>query len=158
VGLNNSTIYRPQFRPGGESQIERSLPLHSHWLLGTIETGFVGVGLFALFFLLVVREAWRATASSDPGVAALALGILGAYSALGFHAIVDYVGSGSLQALIWFYAGVAMTFRRALQVPAVDASLAARSGPVKRYTFEPARMTTRLGPRSTYRQRWRSRS
>jgi hypothetical protein len=112
VGLNNSTFLRPQFTPGGESQIEQVLPIHSHYLLGLIETGVVGFGLYSAFFILLIFEALNRSRSRDFYAAVFAIAILSAYSALALHTIVDYAGGDALQTLLWFYAGLLIAMRR----------------------------------------------
>lgn len=112
VGLNNSTLFRPQFTPGGESEIERALPIHSHYLLGLIETGIVGFGLYCMFFIRVMVEAFRRSRSNDFYTATFAISILGAYSALAIHTIADYAGADALQTMLWLYAGLIVVLGR----------------------------------------------
>ena len=112
VGLNNSTPLRAQFTPGGESQIERALPLHSHYLLQAVETGLVGFALYYSFFGLVAIQAFRRCSSRDLPTAALGLGVLGAYAAIATNTITDYVGADALQTFVWFYAGLIVALMR----------------------------------------------
>lgn len=112
VGLNNTSFFRPDFTPGGESELERALPIHSHYLLGLIETGIVGFGLYCMFFIRVMIEAFRWSRSSDFYTATLAISILGAYSALAIHVIADYAGADALQTMFWLYAGLIVALRR----------------------------------------------
>jgi len=112
VGLNNSTPLREQFTPGGESLVEKSVPLHSHYLLQAVETGLVGFVLYYLFFALVCREAIRQCRLGDVYGTAFGLGVLGAYTAIAVATITDYPGADALQTFLWFYAGLIVGLRR----------------------------------------------
>ena len=112
VGLNNSSLVRPYLTPGGLTDEEAQLPIHSGHLLGLAETGVIGFGLYVGFFVLIGIEAFRQSKSRDVITRTFAIGILGAYAAMGIHMTTDYLGVEAFFALLWMYAGVVVAQRR----------------------------------------------
>ncbi len=51
--------------------------------------------------------ALRAVRSKEPYVAAVAVGIVGAFSALAVHTLVDHLSSHTNLTLVWLFAGLA---------------------------------------------------
>lgn len=112
VGLNNSSMVRPYLIPGGVTNEETQLPLHSGHLLGLSETGVIGFGLYLGFFVLIAIEALRQSRSRDVLTRTFAIAILGAYTAMGIHMTTDYMGVEAFFALLWMCAGLVVAQRR----------------------------------------------
>jgi hypothetical protein len=112
VGLNNSSLVRPYLVPGGVTDEDSQLPLHSGHLLGLAETGVIGFGLYLGFFVLIWIEAWQQSKSQDVLTRTFSIGIIGAYTAMAIHMTTDYLGVESFNALVWMYAGIVVAQRR----------------------------------------------
>jgi O-antigen ligase len=112
VGLNNSSPVRNEVVPGGETAVERALPIHSHLLIGLSEAGIVGFALYVGFFALIAREAIRRSRSPHRYIVVFALTTIGAYSALAVHLVEDFMSFDAFHTLLWFYAGLMMAARR----------------------------------------------
>jgi hypothetical protein len=117
VGLNNSSFVRGELAPMGETAIDKSLPIHSHWIIGLAETGVIGFGLYVAFFVLIGRQAHRLSASTDQLTRVVSLGVVGAYVALSIHLVADFANNDALHSLLWFYAGIITAARRSFREP-----------------------------------------
>jgi len=118
VGLNNSSVVRPYLVPKDLTYEESQLPIHSGHIVGVAEMGIIGYGLYVWFFVLVGIAAFRRLNAPDLMVGIFSLAILGALLAMAIHLATDYIGVDSLNALLWFYAGLIAAQQR--QQPAVQ--------------------------------------
>lgn len=112
VGLNNSTVLRPYFTPGGETLVEHMHPIDSRHFLLLVETGIVGYGLYCLFFVLLMIECYRHSRSADFYVRVLSISILSVYSGYAIFMIADFTSVDAVNTLLWFYAGLVVAMRR----------------------------------------------
>jgi O-antigen ligase len=112
TGLNNSTLFLPQFAPGGATWQDRAAPIHTHHLLILIETGIVGFGLYYAFFGSLMIRALGFSRAQEFYSATFAIAISGTFAALAVHLIVDYLNIDALQTLAWFYAGLVVSVAR----------------------------------------------
>ena len=57
VGMSQYPTLYEQYTPAFEEWGERTA--HSSWILALAETGFIGIGLFVLLYLIVIVNAWQ---------------------------------------------------------------------------------------------------
>ncbi len=109
VGLNNHLIVAPEFDP---DTYLLAMPTHNHYLVVASETGIPGLVFFLGFIFLTCMTALKSARSNDLYIAALAVGILGAYVAISVHTLVDWLASNTNQTFFWLYGGMAAGLSR----------------------------------------------
>jgi O-antigen ligase len=109
VGLNNHLVVSPQFDP--DSYL-LAMPTHNHYLLVASEIGIPGLLLFLGLLLVTFSILVRSARSDDRHVAALSIGIFGAYVAVSVHVLVDWLATNTNLTLFWLYAGLAPALGR----------------------------------------------
>lgn len=78
---------------------------HNYYRELHLETGVIGLGLFGLAILAILRSAWRARKSADPYRSDLALALVGITIGLLVHAYFErslFLGSMSSAIFFWF--------------------------------------------------------
>jgi len=109
VGLNNHLIVAPEFDP---DTYLLALPTHNHFLLIATEIGIPGLVFFLGYLFLTCKLAWRSARSNDTYLAALAVGILGAYISISVHSLVDWLATNTNQTFFWLYGGMIASISR----------------------------------------------
>lgn len=92
---------------------------HNLFLQVAVDLGLPGLVTYLSLLMLSVFMAWRsylwARARREPVAAALALGLLGSYAAMGAHGLVDAVSWGSKVAVVpWLLMGMTVALYRLL--------------------------------------------
>jgi hypothetical protein len=109
VGLNNHLIVAPEFDP---DTYLLAMPTHNHYLIVASEIGIPGLVFFLGFISITCMTILKSTRSNDLYIAALAVGILGAYAAISVHILVDWLASNTNQTFFWLYGGMAAALYR----------------------------------------------
>lgn len=86
-------------------------PVHNLYLFIAGETGLIGLSLFLIFLISVVRALWPGLASDDPFVMSTAVGLLAGLAAYLTHSQVDY-SHWTHFTPFWFLTGLAMSTGR----------------------------------------------
>ena len=103
VGLNNQLIVAPKYDPDG---IYSKMPTHNYYLVIASEIGIPGLVFFLAFLFITCQTALRTSRSNDLFIAAVSLGIFGAYAAISVHILVDWLATYANQTFFWLYAGL----------------------------------------------------
>lgn len=103
VGLNNHTVLAPYYDPQTYSF---PTPTHNHYLFIASEVGIPGLIFFLAFLFSSFLMAWKAARSKVIYSSAVALGIVGAFVALGTHNLVDHLSYHTNLTLLWLFAGL----------------------------------------------------
>jgi O-antigen ligase len=111
VGLNNSTAVKKETFVDTALE-EGTQPIHNHYLVVATESGLVGLILFAGFFALIGKEAFRQMKSLNVEIASFAIAILSTYATFSVHMLADTMFSYVPYAMLWFYAGLVVAFKR----------------------------------------------
>jgi O-antigen ligase len=109
TGLNNHLIVASKYDP--ETYV-LPMPTHNHYLLVATEIGIPGLVFFLGFLITTCRTALKASRSANIYIAAVSLGILGAYAALSVHLLVDWLATYTNQTFLWLYAGLTAALSR----------------------------------------------
>jgi O-antigen ligase len=88
------------------------MPTHNHYLLVATEIGIPGLVFFLGFLITTCRTALKASRSANIYIAAVSLGIFGAYAALSVHLLVDWLATYTNQTFLWLYAGLTAALSR----------------------------------------------
>jgi hypothetical protein len=115
VGLNNSSLVRSLVAPGGETEVERALPIHSHYMIGLAEVGVLGFALYVGFFIWIGVYALRLSTSPVFHTAVFGIAVVGAYCAIATHLLIDFLNNDAFHTLLWFYAGLIVAQTRTEQ-------------------------------------------
>jgi hypothetical protein len=115
VGLNNSSLVRSLVAPGGETEVERALPIHSHYMIGLAEVGVLGFALYVGFFIWIGVYALRLSTSPVFNTAVFGIAVIGAYCAIATHLLIDFLNNDAFHTLLWFYAGLIIAQTRTEQ-------------------------------------------
>jgi putative inorganic carbon (HCO3(-)) transporter len=117
VGLNNYTLFMPQYDRASFQIWQGPAVVHNIFLLITAETGLIGLAAFLLFLASLVIQAWRLVSRAPNDTLWMAgVGIFSAYIVLILHNMVDYALLANLQLFtqFWLLAGVAAGLSREL--------------------------------------------
>jgi putative inorganic carbon (HCO3(-)) transporter len=109
AGLNNYTLYMPQYDPVSFHNWNGPAVVHNAFLLIGAETGLLGLAAFLWFLTSVMARAWRLTeTASEDNLWVVGVGVLCGYVALSIHNTVDYalVGCSPMFTHFWFLAGM----------------------------------------------------
>ncbi len=109
VGINNHLIRKVDFDP---KHYAFQLPTHNHYLIVASELGITGLILFVGFFVVTFRQALAAGRGTDPYLATVAVGGVGALTAIALHLSIDYLGTHANFTLLWLHAGLAAALFR----------------------------------------------
>jgi len=112
VGLANSTAVKRQLASKRVYKADDVTSIHFHHIAIMAETGVVGYGLFLAFFLMVVVMAVRQSRTRDPDIAAVSLGIAGAYVTILVHMFGDNLAGNSHHVLLLIYAAMVVAMAR----------------------------------------------
>jgi len=104
VGLNNHVVMEPYYDP--QTYIFPT-PTHNHYLFIASEVGIPGLVFFLAFFSSAFLMALKAARSKVIYQAVVALGIVGAFVAIGTHNLVDHLSYHTNLTLLWLFAGLA---------------------------------------------------
>lgn len=104
VGLNNHIIAKPEY---DTQSYVLPMPTHNYYIIIASEIGIPGLLFFLGFLGLTILLAFRAGRCNDPYLASVAVGIIGAFVAIGLHITVDILGSHTNMTLLWLHAGLA---------------------------------------------------
>jgi O-antigen ligase len=111
VGLNNHIVRESQFDPD-TYDFDFPTPIHNHYLFIASEVGIPGLIFFLAFLLSSLLMSLTATRSKDFYCAVIALGIIGAFMAIGVHNLVDHLSFHTNLTLLWLFAGLAAALYR----------------------------------------------
>ncbi|KPJ67942.1 hypothetical protein AMJ44_07065 [candidate division WOR-1 bacterium DG_54_3] len=109
VGLNNQLIVAPKYDPDGYFS---DMPTHNHYLVVASEIGIPGLVFLLGFLIITCRTALKTSRSKNLYIAALSLGIFGAYTAISAHALVDWLATYTNQTFLWLYGGLIAALSR----------------------------------------------
>jgi O-antigen ligase len=113
VGLNNYTLYMPQYDPITFAENHGLYVVHNTFLLIGAETGLIGLVGFVLFLLSIIFQAWNLTKiSPNDFLWIIAVGVLCGYISLSVHNLVDFglIGCSPVFFQFWFLAGIVVGF------------------------------------------------
>ena len=114
VGLNNHLVVAPDYNP--ETYL-LAMPTHNYYILIATEIGIPGLVFYLGFIAITYMIALRAARSEDLYIAALSMGIIGVFTAISVHTLVDWLASNTNQTLFWLHAGLAAALHRLNVVP-----------------------------------------
>ncbi len=109
TGLNNHLMVASKYDPKTNFF---PMPTHNHYFLVATEIGIPGLVFFLGFLITTCRTALKTSRSANIYIAAVSLGLLGAYAALSVHLLVDWLGTYTNQTLLWLYAGLTAALSR----------------------------------------------
>jgi len=111
IGLNNYTLVSPRYDQEDAAAWNYYAPIvHNAFLLIGAETGFLGLGAFVVFLVILLIQAWRIIANAPSDIVwVTGVGILGGLAALIIHSLVGYglLGSSQIFKQFWLLAGLA---------------------------------------------------
>jgi O-antigen ligase len=116
IGLNNYTLVSPRYDQEDAAAWNYYAPIvHNAFLLIGAETGFLGLGAFVVFLVILLIQAWRIIANAPSDIVwVTGVGILGGLAALIIHSLVGYglLGSSQIFKQFWLLAGLAALMQR----------------------------------------------
>jgi len=115
VGLNNHLIAAPEFDP---DIYLLAMSTHNHYLLVASEIGIPGLVFFLGYLILTCMMTLRTARSNDLYIAALAVGIFGAYISISVHTLVDWLATNTNQTFFWLYGGMTAGLTRLNEISA----------------------------------------
>jgi putative inorganic carbon (HCO3(-)) transporter len=109
VGVNNHMLRKSEF---DSWTYALALPTHNHYILTASQVGIPGLVFFLGFLGVTFRLALQAARGTEPYLGVVALGIIGALTAIGVHVMADYLSTHVNITLLWLFAGLAAALHR----------------------------------------------
>jgi O-antigen ligase len=113
VGLNNYSLYMPEYDPITFAAEHGPYIVHNTFLLIGAETGLLGLAGFTWFLVSVILQAWRLLKIVHNDLFwIVGVGIFCGYITLSVHSTVDFalIGCPRVFTQVWFLAGLVVGF------------------------------------------------